>query len=104
MSGTKSKAGSIGSIKADVKKAGQKAAFSPLMEALERLGYGVRGLIYITMGLLALNVTLGKGGAPTDQQGAIAAIGRQPASMRRSRPCCISLKASGHRCSRANGF
>jgi hypothetical protein len=81
MSGTKSKAGSIGSIKADVKRAGQKAALSPLMEALERLGYGVRGLIYITMGLLALNVTLGKGGAPTDQQGAIAAIGRQPAGM-----------------------
>jgi hypothetical protein len=33
------------------------------------------------MGLLALFVTLGKGGAPTDQQGAIAAVGRQPAGM-----------------------
>lgn len=66
-------------INADVKSTAKKAAFSPLMEALTRLGYGVRGLIYITMGLLALNVSLGKGGAPTDQQGAIAAIGRQPA-------------------------
>jgi Domain of Unknown Function (DUF1206) len=94
MRSTKSKAGSIGSIKADVKRAGQKAAFSPLMEELTRLGYGVRGLIYITMGLLAFNVMFGKGGAPTDQQGAIAAIDRQPASMRRSRPCCISLMAS----------
>jgi hypothetical protein len=51
------------------------------MEALTRLGYGVRGFIYIVMGLLALEVTLGKGGAPTDQQGAIAAIGRQPAGI-----------------------
>jgi hypothetical protein len=56
------------------------------MEALTRLGYGVRGLIYITMGLLALGGTLGKGGAPTDPQGAIAAIGTQPASTRRSQP------------------
>ena len=73
--------GSVGSVKSDIKRAGQKAAFSPLMEAFERLGYGVRGLIYITMGLLALAVTLGKGGAPVDPQGAISAIGGQPAGM-----------------------
>jgi len=81
MSATNGNQGSTGSIKAEVKNAGQKAAFSPLMEALTRVGYGVRGLIYITMGLLALNVTLGRGGARTDQQSAIAAIGRQPAGM-----------------------
>jgi hypothetical protein len=69
------------SVKNNVKRAGQKAAFSPLMEVLTRVGYGARGLIYFTMGLLALNVALGKGGAPTDQQGAIAAIGRQPAGL-----------------------
>jgi len=68
-------------VKAGVERAGQKAAFSPLMEALARIGYGVRGLIYITMGLLAVSVALGKGGAPTDQQGAIAAIGKQPAGL-----------------------
>lgn len=80
--GTKhSMIGSIGGIETDVKSAGRKAAFSPLMEALTRLGYGVRGLIYFTMGLLAVNVALGKGGAPADQQGAIAAIGRQPAGL-----------------------
>ena len=33
------------------------------------------------MGLLALDVALGKGGAVTNQQGAIAAIGRQPAGL-----------------------
>ena len=65
----KSSEGSIGRIKGNVERAAKKAEFSPLMEALTRLGYGVRGLIYITMGLLAVSVTLGIGGAPTDQQG-----------------------------------
>jgi len=68
-------------IKADVKRAGQKAAYSPLMETLARVGYGVRGLLYIMMGFLALQVALGKGGAPTDMKGAIAAIGKQPGGM-----------------------
>jgi hypothetical protein len=66
-------------IEANVKRATQKAAFSPFAEALMRLGFGVRGLIYFTMGLLTLDFTLGKGGAPSDPQGAIAAIGAQPA-------------------------
>lgn len=68
-------------IKAGVKKAGKEAVTSPLMEALTRLGYGVRGIIYITMGLLAVRVALGKGGALASPQGAIAAIGRQPAGL-----------------------
>jgi uncharacterized membrane protein len=74
-------AGSAGRIKGEVKKEGQKAAFSPVMEALTRVGYGVRGLIYIMMGVLALSFTLGKGGAPVDPKGAIAAIGTQPAGL-----------------------
>lgn len=68
-------------IKADVKKAGKKAEFSPLMEALTRIGYGTRGLIYIIMGLLAVQVALGKGGALASPLGAIAKIGKQPAGM-----------------------
>ena len=77
MSITNSTAG----IKAEAKSAGKKAAFSPVMESLARFGYGVRGVIYITMGLLALNVALGKGGALASPQGAIASIGKQPAGM-----------------------
>jgi hypothetical protein len=77
MSATNSTVG----IKADVKRVGNKVAYSHLVEAFVRLGYGVRGLIYITMGILAANVVLGKGGAPASQQGAIAAIGKQPAGM-----------------------
>ena len=68
-------------IKAEVKKASKKAEFSPLMETLTRIGYGVRGLIYITMGLLAVQVALGKGGALASPLGAIAKIGKQPAGM-----------------------
>ena len=68
-------------IKAEVRSAGKKAAYSPLMESFARIGYGVRGLLYIIMGLLALQVSLGKGGAPTDMKGAIAAIGRQPGGL-----------------------
>jgi hypothetical protein len=81
MSVIKRTEGSLRGIKADVKRQGKNAATSPLMEALTRLGYGVRGLIYITMGLLAFGVALGKGGAPVDQQAAINAIGKQPAGM-----------------------
>ncbi len=39
------------------------------MEALTRIGYGTRGLIYITKGLLAVQVALGKGGALYTGQG-----------------------------------
>ena len=66
-------------IKTEVKSAAKEAAFSPLMQTLARLGFGVRGLIYITMGILAVSVAFGKGGGSLDQQGAIAAIGRQSA-------------------------
>lgn len=81
MSTLNSKAGAKGSIKAEVKRTAQKAEFSPLMEAVTRLGYGVRGLIYIIMGLLAVQVALGKGGGLASQQDAIAAIGKQPAGL-----------------------
>jgi hypothetical protein len=64
-----------------VKNSAHNAAFSPVMEVLTRLGYGVRGAIYIVMGILAVQVALGKGGALASPQGAIAAIGKQPAGM-----------------------
>ncbi|HLO14653.1 MAG TPA: DUF1206 domain-containing protein [Anaerolineales bacterium] len=81
MSTINSKVGSKGSMRADIKRTAQKAEFSPLMEALTRLGYAVRGVIYITIGLLAVQVALGRGGALASPQGAIAAIGKQPAGL-----------------------
>lgn len=68
-------------IKLGVERAAKKAEYSPLVETMTRLGYGVRGFIYITIGLLAFDVIYGKGGTPADPQGAIAAIGRQPAGV-----------------------
>ena len=46
------------------------------MENLARFGYVVRGLVYIVIGILALQVALGGGGALTDPQGAIAVVGK----------------------------
>ena len=66
-------------IKSNVKVAAKKAEYSPLMEALTRLGFGVRGVIYMTMGILAFKLVLGKGGSLVTQKEAIAAIGSQPA-------------------------
>ena len=81
MSTTHGKINAVRSIKADGEMAAKKVAFSRPMEVLARIGYGVRGLIYITMGLLAINVAFGKGGTPTDMQGAITIIGKQPAGL-----------------------
>ena len=81
MSVTQTETSSMQNLKNRGETSAQKAAFSPLMEILTRIGYGVRGLIYITMGILAVDVALGKGGALASPQGAIAAIGKQPAGL-----------------------
>ena len=61
------------------KRAAKQAAYSPTMEKLTRLGYGIKGLIYITIGLLAIQGVLGKGrGTPADQLGAIQAFSKLP--------------------------
>ena len=44
------------------------------VEWLPRLGYLIRGLIYVVVGMLALGIALGLGGPFPDQRGAIAAI------------------------------
>ncbi len=48
------------------------------MENLTRLGYGVRGLVYAMVGVLALEVAIEQRGRPADTQGAIAALGDTP--------------------------
>lgn len=53
----------------------RSAAASPAMTALMRLGYATRGLVYVIIGVLALETALGMGGALTDPQGAIVAMG-----------------------------
>jgi hypothetical protein len=68
-------------IKTSVKRGAKKAEYSPVMEGLTRLGFAVRGLIYIVIGLLALQLVLGKGGKLASPQQAIAEIGKNPAGM-----------------------
>lgn len=63
-----------------IKKTGEKAAHNatPIVKIMAQFGYAARGFIYFVMGLLALLLAFANGGQTTDQQGAIAAIGRQP--------------------------
>ena len=60
------------------KQAAKEAAYSPVMDRLARLGYAVKGLIYIMMGFLAFRGALGKSSTPADQFGAIATFSKLP--------------------------
>lgn len=70
------KQSTVENLQADGTRAAKKAAYSPLMDALARLGYAVRGIMYVAIGAIALQAALGKSSSPADQIGAIAAIGR----------------------------
>ena len=52
--------------------------FNSTAEFMARVGFAARGLIFFVMGILALLLAFGNGGKTTDQQGAIATIGKQP--------------------------
>ena len=55
-----------------------KAAESPWVERLARAGLAARGLLYVMVGALALQVAFGKTGQHADKQGALATLARQP--------------------------
>jgi hypothetical protein len=56
----------------------KEAATNPWVQDLERFGFVVRGLIYAIIGVLALQLAIGAGGATATPTSAIALIGRQP--------------------------
>lgn len=58
-------------------KAARQAKDSKPVEALARLGLAARGLVYVVIGLLAVQVAVGKGGE-ADRNGALGAIRKQP--------------------------
>jgi len=60
------------------KKAAKQAAYSPLMERLTRLGYAVKGFLYVAIGFIAIAGALGKSKTPADQFGAINTFARLP--------------------------
>jgi hypothetical protein len=65
-------------IQEEGKKVAKEAAFSPLMEKLMRLGYAVKGFLYVAIGLIAIAGALGKSNTPADQLGAIVAFSKLP--------------------------
>ncbi len=56
----------------------RNAATSKWIAWLARLGYAVRGIVYLIIGGLAAKLAIGQGGAVTDQRGAIHIISDQP--------------------------
>src|SRR5215203_2183000 len=62
----------------EVEGATRTAVASPWMIRLARLGYAVRGLLYGTVGVLALGVASGLGGATTTTKGALATLAGLP--------------------------
>lgn len=68
-----------------IKKKGQKAVkevkqavSGPLMDRLTRLGYAVKGFLYVAIGFIAIAGALGRTTTPADQLGAIVAFSEMP--------------------------
>ncbi len=70
--------GAVEKAKDQAGQAAQKTVDNPWLERLARVGYVVRGLLYGVVGLLAVTLALGRGGATTDKNGALTTIAGQP--------------------------
>jgi Domain of Unknown Function (DUF1206) len=71
----------------------RRAAANPWLEAAERLGYVVRGLLYGVMGLLALEIALGIGGHAVDQRGGLLFLTANPLGKLVLAICVVGLAA-----------
>lgn len=78
MAKAQSQKGTIKAMKKEGKKAAKEAAYSPLMDRLTRLGYAVKGFLYISIGFISIAGALGKSATPADQIGAIVSFSRLP--------------------------
>lgn len=65
-------------IKVEGKRVAKKAAFNPWMERLTRLGYAVKGFLYVAIGIISIAGALGKSNTPADQLGAIVEFSKLP--------------------------
>lgn len=61
-----------------VKRGARNAATSPAVVGLARLGYTIKGVVYVVIGFLAILLITGHGGSITDQNGALKAIYGSP--------------------------
>jgi Na+/proline symporter len=67
---------SVDAVKDGAERATREA--SPWIERLGRFGYAAKGVVYLVIGVLAVQAALGKGGGTTDQRGALAQIAAAP--------------------------
>jgi hypothetical protein len=56
----------------------RSAASSRSMTIFARLGYAAKGVVYLIIGWLAVQLAIGAGGKATDQRGALQTISEQP--------------------------
>jgi hypothetical protein len=63
---------------ARVKAAGNRVSTSNAFRSLGRAGLSARGVIYIIVGALAVQIAFGKGGKEADRQGALQTVGQTP--------------------------
>ena len=60
------------------KHEGEKVARTTAFDGWSRAGFVARAVIYLIIGVLALELALGVGGKATNQQGALQTLARQP--------------------------
>ena len=68
----------MSSMQAEARAAGREATHSTAFEALARIGFVARGVIYATIGVLAIQVAMHSTQERTDQKGAMQTIDHQP--------------------------
>jgi hypothetical protein len=68
----------MNTVSADARTGGRRATHSPAFEALARIGFIARGVIYGTIGLLAIQVAIHSSNKRTNQRGAMETIEKQP--------------------------
>ena len=73
-----SKSSTAKSVEAKGKQVAKEAAFNPWMERLTRLGYAVKGFLYVAIGFIAIAGALGRSKTPADQLGAIEEFSKLP--------------------------
>ncbi|SEF79300.1 protein of unknown function [Thermomonospora echinospora] len=68
----------VGMAGNDVRRAGRQAAGHPLFHRLSRAGLAAKGVIYLLIGLLAVQIGLGDTGEEADKSGALQTVADKP--------------------------
>lgn len=61
-----------------IKSEKTKNDVKPWIRGFARVGYGAKGIVYLIIGILALQAAVGTGGKTTDSKGAFASIASKP--------------------------